>query len=133
LPRINHIAVWNSSEKNAYVFFRDIIGFEFLYEFHATQKVVEDIFELKEPMNILVFGNDETKIEVFINDIKLYSQHPINHICFDVEDVQDILEKTVKMNLPRRIIKRNNRNIVFIKDFDGNLFEIKNSAAERKE
>ncbi len=77
MPRINHIAVWNSSEKNAYVFFRDIIGFEFLYEFHATQKVVEEIFELKEPMNILVFGNDEVKIEVFVNDIKPHSQQSI--------------------------------------------------------
>ena len=132
MPRIDHIAVWNSCEKNAYVFYRDILGFEYLYEFHATKRVVEDIFELNEPMNVVVFGNEETKIEVFINDIKSLSQHPINHICFDVENVEDVMEKVEKMNLPRRIIKRNEHNIIFIKDFDGNLFEIKSMAAEAK-
>ena len=132
MPRIDHIAVWNSCEKNAYVFYRDILGFEFLYEFHATKRVVEDIFVLNEPMNIIVFGNEGTKIEVFINDIRSLAQHPINHICFDVENVEDVMEKVEKMNLPRRIIKRNEHNIIFIKDFDGNLFEIKSMATEAK-
>lgn len=132
MPRIDHIAVWNSCEKNAYVFYHDILGFEYLYEFHATKRVVEDIFVLNEPMNIIVFGNEGTKIEVFINDIRSLAQHPINHICFDVENVEDVMEKVEKMNLPRRIIKRNEHNIIFIKDFDGNLFEIKSMAAKTK-
>ncbi len=130
MPRINHVAVWNSNEKNAYLFYRDIIGFEYLYEFHATKKVVEDIFALKQPMNILVFGNKETKIEIFINDIKPYPRHPVNHICFEVEDALAVYRKTEKMGLPRKIIKRERHEIIFIKDFDGNLFEIKSIGSE---
>lgn len=125
MPKINHIALWNKCEKNAYKFYQDILGFEFLYDFHSTPIVAGQIFAIKEPMNILVFGNKAVKVEIFVNDKLEYNQHPINHTCFDVEDIQGLLEKIKEFKLPQKVIRRNNHDIVFIKDFDGNLFEIK--------
>jgi catechol 2,3-dioxygenase-like lactoylglutathione lyase family enzyme len=124
---LNHIALWSSSEKNANTFFTDLLGFTFLYKFHATRTIIEDIFSINRPMNILVFGNDSLKIEIFINDQLQYDHHPINHICLNVDNIDDIFNRAKQYKLPRKVIKRDNRNIFFIKDFDGNLFELKNS------
>jgi catechol 2,3-dioxygenase-like lactoylglutathione lyase family enzyme len=123
---LNHIALWSRSEKNARNFYQELLGFDFLYKFHATHAVMDEIFSIKRPMNVFVFGNDNLKLEIFINDRLQYEHHPVNHICLNVDDVSAVFESAKALNLPRKMVKREGRNLYFIKDFDGNLFELKN-------
>jgi catechol 2,3-dioxygenase-like lactoylglutathione lyase family enzyme len=47
------------------------------------------------------------------------------HVCLEVDDLQDFLKKCRDLDVEISQIPKGDRTLTFIRDFDGNLFEIK--------
>ncbi|MEW5909366.1 MAG: VOC family protein [Thermodesulfobacteriota bacterium] len=124
---IKHIGMASSSEENGDLFYRDLLGLKKIGSRKVSADLAKKIFGIDSPLLIINYGDENTQFELFISP-----QHPenvsarVDHICIQVPDRNRFFEKCRRLNLEiLEIRKADGSSIYFIKDFDGNRFEIK--------
>ena len=122
---LNHVALLNRSVENANKFYRDLLNLDQLYENTISADLAFKIFGIKRQMAITVFGNDSFRIEIFIVDESPKPSLSVNHLCLEVENRQAFVNRCRELGVEINTIRRDTRDLIFIRDFDGNLFEIK--------
>ncbi|MCD6375049.1 MAG: VOC family protein [Caldisericaceae bacterium] len=125
MVKINHFGVLNSTDEEARIFYSQILGLKEEYSFEIADNLAQKIFNLKKCFKVIVFSNDNLKFEVFISQETSNLFSPINHICLEVDDRQEFVEKCRKLGVEVVETNRSGRKLIFVKDFSGNLFEIK--------
>ncbi len=123
--RFNHWAVPNRSEKEAKTFYQHVLGLSFLYQFTLSSELAQRIFSLSRELTVLVFGSEQLKVEVFLDESFLPAKNTVHHVCLEVLNRESVIEKAASLNLPIIRIPREDRVTVFLKDFSGNIVEIK--------
>jgi hypothetical protein len=71
------------------------------------------------------YANDDIRFEVFVGDGKGLGVNKIGHTCLEVDDREAFVKECEDMNLKTNKIPRDDSFILFISDYEGNLFEIK--------
>jgi catechol 2,3-dioxygenase-like lactoylglutathione lyase family enzyme len=122
---LNHIGLYNSSLSHSEKFYRQLLGLENIYQFQISKDLAKNIFGLENDYQVVIYGNSQLRMEIFIGEGQKQITPTINHICLNVENMVNFLEKCREMEVEINTVKRNDREIFFIKDYDGNLFEIK--------
>jgi len=122
--KINHVALSASSEEKADRFYLDILGLK-----KASPKTVETslsqaLFNLNFPLAYFSYYDDNVRFEIFILPESRLQFSP-SHICLEVEERESLLSKCLASGLPVKRLIKEGKEIVFISDFDGHLFEIK--------
>ena len=123
--KINHIALINDSEKKADKFYQDFLGLEKLRTFKVSSGMVFQIFNLKKEYKIIVYSKNQIKIEVFIDEEYKGDRNSIPHVCIEVENREKLISKAEKMGIDYLKIPKQNSFYLFIRDYNGNLFEVK--------
>ncbi|CAB1080301.1 hypothetical protein D1AOALGA4SA_7985 [Olavius algarvensis Delta 1 endosymbiont] len=82
------------------------------------------IFTFMRPL----YTDATTHFEIFVTDQCNPSPRPIEHLCLAVDDLPGFIEKCRSMQVEVARIPKGDKTLTFIKDFDGNLFEIKSSS-----
>jgi catechol 2,3-dioxygenase-like lactoylglutathione lyase family enzyme len=121
-----HVALTIDSKDHAVRFYKDILHAELVREFTISKDLVVDIFDidhLTENILVLVFEVEHIQFEVFI--VEQHRQPCFDHVCIAVDNVTAFITRCHESHLPVSIIPKGEKEIVFIKDFVGNLFEIK--------
>ncbi|MFQ5962807.1 MAG: VOC family protein [Candidatus Scalinduaceae bacterium] len=122
--KLNHIGIINKSEEQALPFYKDFLGLEKTKEIILSPELSEQLFSLSQEVKVLVFENDGIKIEVFISDFQL--AHPnFTHFGIMVDNFSEITEKAKRSNVDLIIGKHKEKTVYFLKDFSGNLIEVK--------
>jgi len=128
---LNHVAVFNRSEKEAKKFYGSLLGLRQTYRFTVDESLAQRIFSMRINLEVLIFENDHLKIEVFISAHKrIPVATAINHICVEVEQRPAFLQKCRQQEIEFMEIQRERGKIIFLKDYSGNLFEIKERRVE---
>ena len=122
---LNHIGIMSKNKEDAISFFNKILEFNILYEFQIPESLSYEIFKIHQSLNVIVFGNSLVTIEIFIFPEFKLPEPNIPHICINVEDLEMFLKIVNENNIEIIIGEREGRKKYFIKDFSGNLFEIK--------
>jgi len=122
--KINHVALIASSEERADRFYVNILGLR-----KAAPKTVEAslalaLFNLNFPLTYLNYHHDALRFEIFILPERQVQFSP-SHVCLEVKDRESLLAKCLASGLPVKRLTKEGKEIVFISDFDGHLFEIK--------
>ena len=86
------------------------------------------IFDREEAFTIIDYGARGIKFEVFLSPEAGPEPRRTNHVCLEVEDRQDLLKKADTLGFKTRNIPKQGDFVVFLEDFDGNLFELKQKA-----
>jgi hypothetical protein len=118
-----HAAVHCDTIEHAHILFEVIFGLEKIKTFSLDAHLSQAIFSINTPVDVIVFGNESTQIEVFI-----HSDSPIPsfmHICMQVPDKQVFLKRCRTAGLQPFEIEKGEKKLLFVKDYVGNLFEIK--------
>jgi hypothetical protein len=68
--------------------------------------------------------DEHIHFEVFIAKHISTIQRQIEHQCLEVDDLGAFIEKCRSMEVEVALIPKGDKTLIFIKDFDGNLFEI---------
>ena len=121
--KINHIALQFKSKEKADIFFCEILGISKSREFELTCSLSEKIFDISEDVKVCVYENEKCKFEVFITDKK--NDLSFNHICLEISDRKELIEKCRKNGLEVRLVDKNDKTLLFIKDFSENIYEVK--------
>lgn len=125
--QLNHIGIINRSEEEALRFYQDFLGLEKIKEIRLSPELSEQLFALYQEIKVLVFEKAGLKIEVFIADFQL--GHPnFTHFGIIVKDIPVIAEKAKRSDVEVIIGKHKEKIVYFLKDFSGNLIEIKQTA-----
>jgi catechol 2,3-dioxygenase-like lactoylglutathione lyase family enzyme len=124
---LNHVGLVCSSEANCDRFYGELLQLEKLESKSITAELAIGIFGLNAPYQMLNYGNDGVKFEIFLSDRRDFVESQIGHVCLEVDDLVRFLETCTAMQVEVRTVPKGDSQVTFIKDYDDNLFEIKQS------
>ncbi|MBU2515632.1 VOC family protein [bacterium] len=122
---LNHIALVCSSEAKADRFFLACLNLEKTASKILPAELSEKVFNRKEELKILYYGNDLLSFEVFISSQKDLVENSLGHVCINVQDRDLFIKTCEKEELEILKIPKGDSLMIFIKDYDGNMYEIK--------
>ncbi len=124
--RLIHVALACRSVENADRFYEDLLGLERQAPKMLAGTVSKQIFELRQNTEfpIINYMNNNMHFEIFIDNTCSINKEQVSHICIDVGDLTPFLEKCRTRGVTVRQIPKGDKIVTFIRDFDGNLFEI---------
>ena len=121
--KILHVGLQYDNRKSAETFFTKILGLSLKKSFTLSKELTKSIFGFSEDILIDVYENNESCFEVFITGkIKKYQ---FEHICIEINNINDFIKNCKKYGIEPIIVKKELKTLFFIKDFAGNLYEIK--------
>ena len=120
---ILHFALEYPDESKADIFFQNVLGLQFVREFTLKADFSWQIFRLRRQVKVKVFANEKMTIEVFIRRQKIKKSY--KHICLKVKSIKALLEKCSRYGISGIKARKNNKLYLFIQDYAGYLYEIK--------
>ncbi|MHA1458851.1 MAG: VOC family protein, partial [Promethearchaeota archaeon] len=122
-----HIAVSSNSVEEADEFFINLLELKKERDFVVPDDLMEKFFGVKKAQRVLRYENEDLSVEAFITNDKNQSPNNFTHTCLIVEDRIRLIERAKKLNIEVIQVPRKNSDgfYLFLKDFYGNLFEIK--------
>jgi len=125
---LKHVGLVCRTEENSDKFYRNLLGLNKSQPKTLPSGISKAIFNLDAEPKIINYMNEKIHFEVFVTGLIDNKSGQIAHLCLEVDALSDFIEKCRAFNVEIRQIPKGNKTLTFIKDFDGNLFEIKESA-----
>lgn len=121
---LNHLGITNKSAEQAIQFYQDFLGLEKTREILLPLELSEQLFSLSQEIKVLVFEKPGIKIEVFISDFQ-HADPNLTHFGLMLDNFSEVTEKAQRSHVDLIIGKHKEKTVYFLKDFSGNLIEIK--------
>jgi catechol 2,3-dioxygenase-like lactoylglutathione lyase family enzyme len=122
---LQHVAVTSSSEKNADRFYINLLGLEKSGPKILPPSLSMAIFKVNSELLMINYLGESVHFEVFITGRVADRKRQIEHVCLKVDDLQSFVKKCDEQGIEISRIPKGDRILTFIRDYDGNLFEIK--------
>jgi len=123
--RVRHYGLACRSEETADRFYEKLLGLKKSERKTVPAALAEPLFGLSCDLEVLNYAGEGAHFEVFIHEREPSVAVSPAHICLEVEDLEVFLERCRAMEVPVIRAPRGDRWIIFIQDFDGNMFELK--------
>ncbi len=120
-----HIAITCSSEEKADRFYADLLGFKKLEPELLPNEISSAIFGIDAAVKKIYYVGESVKIEIFVYNGNHESRTLFDHVCFEVESLEKFLQKCRRNNIDIIQVPKEDYLVTFIRDFNGNMFEIK--------
>jgi catechol 2,3-dioxygenase-like lactoylglutathione lyase family enzyme len=125
MMRLHHTSLICSSKANADKFYEGILELKKIKTSILKSDLALRIFDIDVECPLILYGNEDFAIEVFVTDQIPDKKVPFTHLCLEVEDKENFLINCRSNGLKVNLVPRGDAQICFVQDFDGNLFEIK--------
>ena len=123
--KLHHVALVSSSEANADKFYEGILKLRKIKSIILKSDLTQKIFGTEIECPLILYGNEDFAIEVFVTDQVPSQKAPLIHLCLQVEDREQFVAACRSAGLTVNLIPKGDRHMCFVQDFDNNLFEIK--------
>lgn len=123
--KVRHVGLICRSEENADRFYEQFLGLKKLERKMLPAALSEALFHVHSELVMLNYLGDSLHFEIFIRDKDGETTSPIAHVCLEVGDLDAFLKRCAMMNVSVLCVAKGADWITFIRDYDGNLFEIK--------
>jgi catechol 2,3-dioxygenase-like lactoylglutathione lyase family enzyme len=122
---LRHVGLICSSEENSDKFYQDLLGLNKSEPKTLPSDLSKAIFNLDAELPIINYMDRNVYFEIFITSENKSNNLNIEHLCLEVDDLTGFIDKCRSLNVEITQIPKGDKTLTFIKDFDGNLFEIK--------
>jgi len=129
---LRHAALRCSSEKNSDKFYKNLLGLKKSEPKTLPRALSKAIFNVDSDLQIINYLDEYVHFEIFISSYSMSSAGQIEHVCLEVDDLENFLRKCRDLDVGISQIPKGERTLIFIRDYDGNLFEIKHKQAKIK-
>jgi catechol 2,3-dioxygenase-like lactoylglutathione lyase family enzyme len=119
------VALVCSSQKKSDRFYKDLLGLETSEPRNLPISLSKAIFNVDAPLIMINYRNETVHFEIFITGNSKRGVNPIAHVCIEIDNLETFLKKCDDLKVEVSRIPKGDRSLTFIRDFDGNLFEIK--------
>jgi hypothetical protein len=125
--KIEHFAVSSNTEEDSDRFFIELLDMKKERSFIVSNDLMEKFFGVRKEQKIVRYGNEVVSVETFITNDNSKVIDKFTHICLIIEDREKLIEKAKEFNFKVIKVPRKNSDgfYLFLKDYFGNLYEIK--------
>jgi catechol 2,3-dioxygenase-like lactoylglutathione lyase family enzyme len=102
-----------------------ILGLQKIKASSLNEDLTKQIFDTACECQIILYGNENFAVEVFVDASAAGKTNPFVHLCLEVEEREEFLGKCLSAGLVVNRVQKGNSQLVFVEDYNGNLFEIK--------
>jgi len=120
---LQHIGLQYPDKVSAETFFGKIMGLPKQKEFILSAEVSRMLFGKDKDIEVVAYGDDKFKFEVFITPGQKVQN--FDHICWTVQNKNEFIEVCKKNKIDHIIMETNGKVLTFIRDWGGNVYEIK--------
>ena len=120
---LNHVALQCNDKEKVETFFTEVLGLPIKKKFTVSRELSEAIFGIDESVDVEVYDNDETRFEIFIAQTE--EKRGYGHVCIEIDNKKEFIDRCKRYDIKPMVITKGGKNLLFIRDFSGNLFEIK--------
>ena len=121
--KLEHIALSVSDHKEIEKFYMNILGMKQIKNFVLRKDLAAKIFGINEEINVFLLQKDKVVFEIFITPE--YRKQAFEHICISIKNRKGFINKSMLNGYKVIRIEREFFDLIFVKDKDGNIFEIK--------
>ena len=122
---LRHVGLLCGSEENSDRFYKDLLGLTKSKPPALPLELSKAIFNIDSELVMINYQDGNSHFEILITGGSRGNNRQIAHVCIEVDNLEVFLEKCRSLNLDVARIPKGDKTLTFIKDFDGNLFEIK--------
>jgi catechol 2,3-dioxygenase-like lactoylglutathione lyase family enzyme len=122
---LNHVGLVSSSEEKSDRFFTGVLELEKTRTSRLSAELSSRLFGIDEDLEMLNYGNGDVLFEVFVPGRSDIAPHPVSHVCLEVPERSAFLERCAAMGVAIVEVPKGESVVVFVRDYDGNLYEIK--------
>jgi len=122
---LKHVALVCGSEDNSNKFYGQLLGLTKIDSKILPRELSRQIFKMDSELKIINYADDDIHFEIFITSRKSLNHKRIEHVCIEIGEMELFLEKCQSMGVNVLKIPKGDKLLVFVTDYDGNLFEIK--------
>lgn len=123
--QLKHVAFVSSSEERADTFYADLLGLTKSEPKILPLELSTSIFNVDRELAMINYQNEQVHFEIFLAPSDGEKSPKIEHACLEVDDLEVFLEKCSQLGIDVSRIPKADKTLIFVRDFDGNLFEIK--------
>ncbi|VAW28893.1 hypothetical protein MNBD_BACTEROID07-354 [hydrothermal vent metagenome] len=126
--QLNHIGINVANAGEIHRFYQDILGFLPQRSFPIPREIAQMFFGIDEATEAFILLKGTLMLELFVHDKPLESGFA--HLCVEIENREDTARKCAAGDYPVIRMKRENGDLLFVKDKAGNVFELKEKPHE---
>lgn len=125
--RLVHGAVTVSSEERARGVFQELFGLEQVKTARVGRELTERLFAMDAEATLLLYQAGPAAIEVFVcpDRAGAAAGRSYDHLCLAVPSPRDLAGRAAAMGFEVRRFPKGDGEVLFVRDLDGNLYEIK--------
>ncbi len=120
---LNHVALQCNDKEMIETFFTEVLGLPIKKKFTVSRELSEAIFGIDESVDVEVYDNNETRFEIFITQTE--EKRGYGHVCIEIDNKKEFIDRCKQHGIKPMVITKGGKNLLFVRDFSGNLFEIK--------
>lgn len=114
--------------ENTDLFYGRLLGLERTEPKTLPREMAEALFGVETDLTIVYYQDENNQFELFIHpDLKCFNgaRGNVSHDCIQVDDKDGFVEKCEKSGCEALQVPKGDKVLIFVKDLDGNLFEVK--------
>ena len=123
--RVSHVALAATSEDKADRFYHGVLGLKRTRTVTLPASIMKSIFGLDEECRKTDYEDAQIRFEIFFTDEQRSRTIRPNHVCLEVDDLEAFLKKCEAMKVEIIRVAKGDSIVIFLKDYDGHFFEIK--------
>jgi catechol 2,3-dioxygenase-like lactoylglutathione lyase family enzyme len=123
--RVSHVALASSSEEKADRFYQGVLGLKRTRTVSVPANVMNTIFGLDQECKKTDYEDGGIRFEIFFTGQKGPRTIRPDHVCLEVNNLESFLKTCEAMKVEIIRVAKGESIVIFIKDYDGNFFEIK--------
>ena len=121
--KLEHIALSVSDNKEIEKFYTNVLGMKQIKNFVLRKDLAANIFGINEEINVFLLQRNKVVFEIFITTE--YRKQAFDHVCISIKNREEFINKVLLNGYKVIRIEREIFDLIFVKDKDGNIFEIK--------
>ena len=120
---LHHVALEAQDRHKSERFFTQILGLSKTKTMTLSPTLNSAIFGREEQLDLETYANEHMCVEVFITGRTVAPTY--QHLCLAVPDQNAFAEKCKANDVVVITAQKGDRELLFVRDFSGNLYEIK--------
>jgi catechol 2,3-dioxygenase-like lactoylglutathione lyase family enzyme len=109
--------------EKAEVFFTKILKIPRVKSFTVSEHLSERIFGIARVVEVDVYDKAGVRFEIFFPPS--CGKIGYGHVCVEVDDKEEFMERCKRHGVEPLMLKEEGKDLLFVRDFSGNLYEIK--------
>lgn len=120
-----HVALNVSSEEKADLFYKDLLGLQKSTPRSIPAHLAKAIFGIDKDIPMIHYTSQNLDFEIFVTGETSLLDPGAAHVCITIHNREEFLAKCEALSVQVIRIAKGEGFLVFVKDLDGNLFEVK--------